>query len=129
MRGFKRTNPANDSAHKPPVSTPTKKTPPTKPKVPVSVRPRTSSNPTPGSASGPHATEPEPSASGTDGCTDNDNRTSISRGKYCHHFVNQGICRYEERTGEKCKFEHKMAPMPKDLSRRDEFNHKIEFLL
>ena len=33
------------------------------------------------------------------------------RRRYCHYFVNQGKCLYEERTGLKCKFEHKVAPM------------------
>ena len=36
---------------------------------------------------------------------------SVYKGKYCHYFVNEGRCRYEERTGLKCKFEHKAAPM------------------
>ena len=30
---------------------------------------------------------------------------------YCHFFVNQGKCTHEERTGDKCKFEHEKAPM------------------
>ena len=32
-------------------------------------------------------------------------------GKYCHYFANYGKCNYEERTGEKCKFDHNQAPM------------------
>ena len=31
--------------------------------------------------------------------------------KYCHYFVNYGKCNYEERSGEKCKFDHSQAPM------------------
>ena len=40
-----------------------------------------------------------------------DSSSSVYKGKYCHFFVNQGRCHYEERTGLKCKFEHKAAPM------------------
>ena len=34
----------------------------------------------------------------------------ISTGRYCHFFANTGHCNYEERTGLKCKFDHKQAP-------------------
>ena len=35
----------------------------------------------------------------------------IYKDKFCHFFVNTGNCTYEERTGKKCKFEHRQAPM------------------
>ena len=31
--------------------------------------------------------------------------------RYCHFFVNNGKCNYEEKTGSKCKFLHEKAPM------------------
>ena len=36
---------------------------------------------------------------------------SNGRKQYCHYFVNQGKCLFEERTGEKCRFAHEQAPM------------------
>ena len=32
-------------------------------------------------------------------------------GKFCHFYVNKGYCQYEDRTGQKCRFEHTQAPM------------------
>ena len=34
-----------------------------------------------------------------------------TRTRYCHYFSNWGRCDYEEKTGNKCKFEHGAAPM------------------
>ena len=34
--------------------------------------------------------------------------------QYCHYFVNTGQCSYEEKTGTKCKYAHKPAPMCKN---------------
>ena len=31
--------------------------------------------------------------------------------QYCHYFTNFGKCFFEEKTGNKCRFEHKVAPM------------------
>ena len=36
---------------------------------------------------------------------------NLYRGRYCHCYVNQGKCNFEERTGQKCRYEHKQAPM------------------
>ena len=33
-----------------------------------------------------------------------------TKDNYCHYFVNWGRCSFEQRTGEKCKFDHKKAP-------------------
>ena len=33
-----------------------------------------------------------------------------TKDNFCHYFVNFGRCTFERRTGEKCKFEHKLAP-------------------
>ena len=43
-----------------------------------------------------------------DNNNDNDDRPS---NKYCHYFVNKGVCKFEENTGRVCKFLHKVAPM------------------
>ena len=37
----------------------------------------------------------------------------LYKGRYCHYFVNKGSCTFEERTGQKCKYEHTQAPMCK----------------
>ena len=34
----------------------------------------------------------------------------MERGRICHYFANTGQCRYEDRTGLKCKFIHKTRP-------------------
>ena len=31
--------------------------------------------------------------------------------QYCHYFTNYGKCFFEEKTGNRCRFEHKTAPM------------------
>ena len=36
---------------------------------------------------------------------------NIYKGRYCHYYVNMGNCNFKERTGVKCKYEHKQAPM------------------
>ena len=41
----------------------------------------------------------------------NKNTPSAPRARYCHYFVNQGKCHFEERTGKKCQFQHEQAPM------------------
>ena len=44
---------------------------------------------------------------------DQSNRSeSLKRSSYCHFFSNYGYCRYEEKNGKKCRFEHKAdAPL------------------
>ena len=46
--------------------------------------------------------------------TDSTYQTPISKERYCHFFVNKGKCNYENSTGRKCKFLHKMAPKCKN---------------
>ena len=96
MRGFRRVDPTKPSTKSKPSINPSAK--PNKPSKPFSTE----------DAGTPRST----AATGT--------RTPIRkdvieanpfRGKFCHYFVNHGNCKYEERTGEKCKFEHKQAPM------------------
>ena len=88
MRGFKRVNPSA-----PPSPSSNVPNPPQAPK------PAQKANAPPTS---------ERRASERERTSEDENRYS---GKYCHFFVNTGNCRYEERTGQKCKFEHKKAPM------------------
>ena len=66
-----------------------------------------------------------------------DSSTSFVKGKYCHYFVNTGNCSFEEKTGKKCKFEHKKAPMclfgincarPKCQFSHPNFNGNVNFL-
>ena len=106
MRGFKRVSPASAPASRGSVSTSfnQKKSVPTKtnPVPPRSTPVSSASSPVPSPSMGPASTPPS--------AAENDSEKSY-RGKYCHYFVNQGHCRYEERSGLKCKFEHKVAPM------------------
>ena len=92
MRGFKRVNPSS-----PPTAGP-KPAPKADPSRP----------PPPSSTSSPGTTASAPSTPDTAQTHETD---SQYRGKYCHFFVNTGKCNYEQRTGQKCKFEHKSAPM------------------
>ena len=89
MRGFKRSNPA---------ASPTK----IQNKDPISNKKKTSTTNrgTPSTPSAP--TDPAPVSSAPQ---------ALYKGRYCHYFVNQGKCTFEERTGQKCKYEHKQAPM------------------
>ena len=57
----------------------------------------------------PPSSQPPISPSSVD--TEEDTNDSRYKGRYCHYFVNQGHCKHEERTGSRCKFEHKPAPM------------------
>ena len=101
MRGFRRVNPTSNSL-------------PKESGLPKKAKPTM----TP-SSSGPTnpATSPRgpPSASTTGTGPESSDRaeieTIVQTGKYCHYFVNQGVCKYEDRTGLKCRFEHKVAPM------------------
>ena len=53
----------------------------------------------------------ENSATRSNAHSTGDPPNEVQRRRYCHYFVNQGKCLYEERTGLKCKFEHKVAPL------------------
>ena len=109
MRGFRRESPASNSIHK------------------KNIEPNTSSRTT--SAKAPsHPPPTAPDSGGSRGgsspadtrMTDLPGGNSNSHGpgnnldskvKYCHFFVNQGRCTFEEKSGRKCKFEHSRAPM------------------
>ena len=91
MRGFKRVDPTAPPQPTPPPSrSRLPKEPPAPPR-----RTATDTNTTPTPAESNNDSESE----------------SRFKGKYCHFFVNSGKCPFEERTGDKCKFEHKSAPM------------------
>ena len=94
MRGFKRATPASQATQQ--TSAQDNK----KPSVPP---PRQSPSPPPTRPTPPPSRPAPPPAA--------PESENPYRGKYCHYFVNAGKCNYEERTGQKCKFEHKIAPM------------------
>ena len=107
MRGFRRVNPAAPPSHPKPTEAQLPSRPASKP---------TSRPPTAG-ASSSNSSRPENSPTGSEFSSSSavfeqsaksDNYFSD---KYCHHYVNQGKCNYEENTGQKCKFLHKIAPM------------------
>lgn len=97
MRGFRRVDPTKPPNKPKPTINPSTK-PPTNPPKPAATEETT----TPRSRT-PTGTQAPP--------MNEDIGPNPYRGKYCHYFVNQGKCRFEERTGEQCKFEHKQAPM------------------
>ena len=103
MRGFKRTGPASPSARSNPMNSPPKNSTPTGTGIPAAP---SQTNNTNGSSTSSN-TNPQTQQ-------ETDSRWSVGgRKQYCHYFVNQGRCNYEERTGEKCKFVHEQAPMCK----------------
>ena len=97
MRGFRRVDPT-----KPPVN---KKSDSKAPKSPTKTYSSAATNST---ANGTKLSHPNdvPNSAGNE--ADN---SSVLKGQYCHYFVNKGYCRFEERTGTKCRFEHLQAPM------------------
>ena len=105
LRGFKRSNPT--AAAEKSMQTNLINQDPNKQLASSSgIRSPTSlSSPTaiPGSPSVPQATRHETQQS--------EKRNENLREKFCHYFVNTGKCDFEERTGSKCKFLHKQAPM------------------
>ena len=101
MRGFKRVSPSAPPApgSGPPVHE-------TRTPAPPSAR-RTQTS----AAEPEHQAQPaQPAQPAADTLQDNANDDRY-RGRYCHFFVNTGKCSHEERTGEKCKFLHTVAPM------------------
>ena len=106
MRGFRRNNPASNSIPKKPD--PPKNSKPDKKKE--SAIPSPPSGPPPASA--PPTQTPRPAErTTTTAAITVEEQNEIQAVKYCHYFVNRGSCRFEERTGSKCKFEHSVAPM------------------
>ena len=43
--------------------------------------------------------------------TDDSSESQGQNKRYCHYFVNTGKCDYEAKTGSKCKYMHKSAPI------------------
>ena len=95
-RVFKRVSPSNQSENKKtsPKSQESGATPPNPPKSPT------------GQPSGaPGTTPPTPAAPIEERHQPNERKL------YCHYFVNQRKCVFEEKTGQKCKFLHEQAPI------------------
>ena len=102
LRGFKRAGPASKAEKKTETNPSTKSSPANN----LSSRERISESlPKPESNSTSSALD-----EGQDTSGNNRNRDQQSE-KYCHYYVNKGRCNYQEMTGLKCKFEHKVAPM------------------
>ena len=115
MRGFKRTTPAtkpvqisskNSNSNKinqnKPNSTP-KKTQDSWPRLNAPSKPDSGAKEPPGRAS--------PPTPGPFKVSENNKLKEKRIIRYCHFFVNQGRCNFEERTGSPCKFVHEIAPM------------------
>ena len=100
MRGFKRLSPTTSSI---PNHTLT-----TKQKGENTQKRKQSSPPVPHQSPPPTPTPPPPSPQPR---SSTESSTNSVRGKYCHYYVNTGKCTFEAKTGKKCKFEHKRAPM------------------
>ena len=96
MRGFKRVDPT-----KPTTVKKTMKTNKSQTKADVHHPPKSQPPPKPSS--------PSPEASS--GKERDFENPEVYRGRYYHYFVNEGSCHFEERTGRKCQYEHKQAPM------------------
>ena len=114
MRGFKRANPASTSIPKatPVEASKTKTSPnPNDPKKSVG-EPKPNSKPKhPNNQENHSSMSKEETAPNADNDSSPETDHERFKGKYCHYFVNQGKCNFEERSGFKCRFEHKVAPM------------------
>ena len=99
MRGFKRTGPNSEPVRN----------------EPGGFNKSWKSSKTTASSSSPPATPRKFTGSHGDdqNAQTNTNKTTSSthRPRFCHYFVNQGKCLFEERTGKKCQFLHEQAPM------------------
>ena len=118
MRGYKRGNPASKATSQ----GPSKELPKSKPSATPNIPPKkgggaSKSKPTQPINSGNRSQNPteDNSPNPTNHPTPPESQVEAGedrfRGKYCHYFVNQGRCNFEERSGFKCRFEHKAAPM------------------
>ena len=111
MRGFRRVDPSQpaskNTGKNETAANPSKEEEARRLRAPGGSHPTTGTPPTPPTIRNPPTMAPP--ADGSRG--DNDNDDSVYKGKYCHFFVNQGNCTYSERTGYKCRYEHKKAPM------------------
>ena len=106
LRGFKRVNPSEAAKRQGTNSHTQKQT-----RAEVHPPPRSTTTTT-----SPHVTPRTTSPAGNGTVAPNDIDISeaednVYRGRFCHFFVNKGGCTFEERTGQKCKYEHREAPM------------------
>ena len=105
FRGFRRVSPTN-KAEKSKVSPPDTRAPPA-PRAPAPAR-----DPPPGPSPRPATSVNErlQNLARSDNYQADPSPRSTSQ-QYCHYFTNFGKCFFEEKTGNKCRFEHKVAPM------------------
>ena len=105
MRGFKRTGPNSDPVRNYSVGSNKAENPP-KTAKPSSYSSAVSSPPTT-----PRETIDNRGDSQHPHKNSNKSNPTTPRARFCHYFVNQGKCHFEERTGKKCQFQHTQAPM------------------
>ena len=99
LRGFKRASPAS-APLKQTNNKSAKQTPASRTSSMSSSSPQPPTVASPPSPDSGRTNSPSPPPTPTQGST-----------RYCHYFVNYGRCNFEERTGNKCKFVHRQAPM------------------
>ena len=105
LRGFKRTNPGAT-----PVKNVNSKPNRINGYTKGGVNPNRKSFPTTSPVS-PTSSPSSPTPPPTPKPTSSADTRTTGPPRFCHYYVNYGQCSYEERTGEKCKFEHRKAPM------------------
>ena len=115
MRGFKRASPASNPVPKEKSSDQNLGTK-HKPKAgtaapPVGGQPSPPSSATTRSTSAGTGTGTTEQAGFGSGSNSSSSEPDPYEGRYCHYFVNKGKCNYQEMSGQKCRFEHKVAPM------------------
>ena len=108
MRGFKRTTPAAEHVRKSPTNSNTNKTNLNKVNNPAKNTLSPGPEPNAPSRPGTEVKEPPEISKVSEKNKPHETRPSV---RYCHFFVNQGRCNFEERTGSPCKFVHEIAPM------------------
>ena len=101
-RGFRRSNPSTSPTKNQNIELTSKRSPTTARLLTSSAETSTTS-PAPPSSPDPTPPAPPQQPSRAPG--------REPRTLYCHYFSNYGRCLYEEKTGNKCKFEHGAAPV------------------
>ena len=100
FRGFRRVSPTTKAQKSKESASETR--------APPSQRPSTGpSDPPPGPAKTPSTSVNER----LQNLARSDSPQAVTNQQYCYYFTNYGNCYFEEKTGQKCRFEHKVAPM------------------
>ena len=105
-RGFKRVSPTASSLR-------SKGPPTTSPGAATTPRPDQSSPSSPGPSTAQLSVNERLQNLAKNNPTTRPNPDVNGQPQYCHFFTNYGRCNFEEKTGKRCKFLHKTAPMCK----------------